>query len=464
MRDLAATVRPHPRWARVTTLGGIALLVIGVLSACGSDEEDAAGGTGTALTVAIDAGLEPDARAAFDEAVARFEKSNPDVSVTAEEYTWEPATFATKLAGDSLPDVFTVPFTDGPGLIAREQIADISERVAALGYTEDLNPAVASAGQDSDGRLWAVPIAAYGQGLHYNRALFEEAGLDPDAPPTTWSQVRAAADQIAAETGQAGYAQMTQANTGGWILTTLVDALGARIDGPDGTTATIDTPQMREALEMIREMRWEDDSMGSNFLYDWAGINQDFAAGRIGMYISGGGNYGNLFTQNGMNPDEYGLTVLPIEGADAGVLGGGTLAAVRAGASPEQQDAAVAWIDFYYMAKLTDEKAAVEGAETTADQDLPVGAPELPIFDQATYDKQQTWIKPFVNVPLDQMTSYTDNVFDQPLLPEPRVATQDVYAALDPVVQTVLTEEDADVDALLADAQAAVESIIAENG
>lgn len=452
---------------RTAALAAIPLALALTLTACssGGDGEEAAASDGPVeLTVSIDEGLEADALAAIDDRIAQFEDENPDITVTTQEYTWTGTTFAAQLAGGTLPDVFVVPFTDGRGLIERGQIADVSDLVADLPWADGLNQNVAEAGQDADGNQWAVPIAAYGQGLHYNRTLFTQAGLDPDDPPTTWAEVREDAKAIADATGQAGYAQMTQSNTGGWILTTQVYALGGRVESiaDDGTaTATVDTDQMKDALAYLHDLRWEDNSMGANFLYDWSSINQDFAAGKIGMYVSGGGNYGNLFTQNAMNPDDYGVTVIPLEGEDAGVLGGGTLAAVSATASAAEQAAAVKWIDFYYMQKLTDQDAAVLDAQTTADSGQPVGAPQLPIFDQATYDEQQSWIADYVNVPLDQMTPYTDAIFDQPLLAEPGVATQEVYAALDPVVQTVLTQEDADIDQLVADAQASVESILA---
>lgn len=414
------------------------------------------------VKVAIDQGLEQGAIDSFNERIAQFEEANPGITIEPQEYTWSATTFTAQLAGGTLPDVFTVPFTDGRGLIERGQIADISDLVAELPYANDFNPNLAALGSDADGDIWAVPIAGYGQGLHYNRTLFEEAGLDPDNPPTTWAEVREAAKQIADATGQAGYAQMTQDNTGGRILTTLVYALGGRIESVDGetVTATINTPAMVEALEMIRAMRWDDTSMGFNFLYDWGTINQDFAAGRIGMYVSGGGNYGSLFTQNAMNPDDYGLTVVPLQGADAGVLTGGTLAAVSATSDEAVQEAAVKRIDFFYMQKLTDQAAAVADAQTLNDSGQPVGAPQLPIFDQATYEQSVEWVQQYVNVPVDQMAPYTQNAFDQPFVAEPAHATQELYAILDPVVQTVLTEEDVDIEQLLEQAETDVQAAI----
>ena len=446
------------------TLMAAALVLPLALTACGAEPEDEVGADGkVAIAVAMDAGLEQSAIEAFTARVEQFEKANPDIDVQPQEYTWTAATFTAQLAGGTVPDVFTVPFTDGRGLIERGQIADVSAQVAALPYAASLNPTIAEAGQAADGKQWAVPIAAYGQALHYNRALFTEAGLDPDKPPTTWAEIRTAAKQIAERTGQAGYAQMTQGNTGGWILTTLDYAFGGRTEKIDGETAeaTIDTPEMAEVLTTLRAMRWEDDSMGANFLYDWAGINQDFAAGRIGMYVSGGGNYGNLVTQNGLKPADYGVTALPLaDKPDAGVLGGGTLAVVSPKIGDRGKEAAVKWIDFYYMGKLTDREAAVADAKTLAETDQPVGVPALPVVDRATYDKQQEWVKEYVNVPLAQMKPYTDRMFDQPLVTEPTRSTQDVYKILDTTVQTLLTDESADIPALLKAADAEAQNAI----
>ncbi|MGI9824286.1 ABC transporter substrate-binding protein [Agromyces sp. Marseille-Q5079] len=447
----------------LTTLGVIAAVAL-TIPLAGCTAPDAADDGTLTLKVAIDAGLDEGATAAFEERADQFEEAHPGITIEPVEYTWDGTTFSAQLAGATLPDVFTLPFTDGRGLIASERIADVSALIAELPYAADFNPNVAVAGEDEDGDLWAMPIAAYGQGLHYNRTLFEAAGLDPDSPPTTWDEVREDAKKIADATGVAGYAQMTSSNTGGWILTTLDYALGGRTEEVDGdeVTATLDTPEMHEVLERLKEMRWTDNSMGANFIYDWGTINQAFASGQIGMYVSGGGNYGNLFTQNQMNPDDYGLTVLPLaDDADAGVLGGGTLAAVSATADEAHQKAGVEWIDFYYMEKLTDEDAAVADAEALAASGAPVGAPQMPIFDQATYEEAQTWVADLVNVPLDQMTSFTDQIFEQPLLPEPSHATQEVYALLDPVVQAVLTDQNADIDALLADAETQAQQVLA---
>jgi len=453
---------------RKTTIMALAGLTgLSLLAACGSSSS--AGGkdaTGPVkITVAIDSGLQPDAIKVFDAQIAQFEQKYPDISVTHQEYTWTAPTFAARLAGGTLPTVFTTAFTDGRALIARRQVADISSEVAKLPYAAKFNKNVVAEGQDQAGKIDMVPISAYGQALHYNRALFKAAGLNPDQPPTTWDEIKADAKQISDKTHQAGYAVMTTGNTGGWILSTESYALGGRMTqaAGDKQTATVNNPATQQALQMYHDMRWNDKSMGQNFAYDWNGINQAFAAGKIGMYITGGGTYTNLVTQNNIKPADYGLTVIPLQGAGAGVLGGGTLAGVSAKATKAQQAAAVKWIDFYYMQKLTTQAGALLDAKTLTQQKFPVGAPLLPVFDKATYDQVQVWIKDYINVPLNQMTSYTTNEFTQPLVPEPPVATQDVYHSLDSVVQSVLTDKNANIADLLTKANTKVQSILDKN-
>ena len=160
---------------------------------------------------------------------------NPDIVVEPVEWEWTAETFATQLAGDQLPTTFRVPFTDAKGLAERQQIADVTEYVEALPYADEFNPSVLEAAKGTDGKIYGLPTDVYGVGLHYNRALFEEAGLDPDSPPTSWDEVREYAKQIADETGQPGYVQMSANNTGGWMLTTLTYALGGRMQSDDGT-------------------------------------------------------------------------------------------------------------------------------------------------------------------------------------------------------------------------------------
>jgi hypothetical protein len=58
------------------------------------------------------------------------------------------------------------------------------------------------------------------------------------------------------------------------------------------------------------------------------------------------------------------------------------------------------------------------------------------------------------------MTPFTSKIFDQPLINEPVAHTQELYAALDPVVQAVLTDPNADINALLDAANTQVQAVL----
>jgi ABC-type glycerol-3-phosphate transport system substrate-binding protein len=400
--------------------------------------------------------------------VAQFEAANPGIAVRGVQYQWLPATFAAKLASGTLPTVFTVPFTDGRSLGDNGQLANLTKYAKAEPYYNEFNPSVIAEGIDSKKQVIAIPEAAYAQAVSYNRQLFSEAGLNPNKPPTTWAQLEADAKQISQKTGKTGYAEMGASdNTAGWILTTVTDALGGRMETGIGThaKATFNNPQAVQALNMLKQMRWSDSSMGSNFGLSWGTSNQAFASGQVGMFISGSDVYTNMVQADNINPSIYGLAPIPLANSKtAGVLGGGTLAAVSPKSSPAQIAAAMKWISFYYINKLINRKAAIQDAKTLIKNKQPVGVPELPVFNQTVYNRNQKWIKPYINVPESQFAPFNNGIFKEHVIPEPESATQAIYGDLDSSVQAVFANQGANPSSLLSQANSTGQSSIASSG
>ena len=450
---------------RLVTIAAVA----GLLAVCTA--ATAVGSTSKSVTISVASlipGSTPAAVQQFNAQVAQFERANPSIKVKPVEYQWTEPTFAAKLAAGTLPTVFEVPFTDARTLGDNGQLADLTAGVKALPYFSKYNKAVLAEGTDSKGRIVALPKGAYAQALHYNRKLFSQAGLDPNKPPTTWAKVQSDALKIAQKTGKAGYVQMAKDdNTAGWILTTVVYSLGGRMEQGTGTKAkaTLNNPQTVAALNLLRHMRWTDNSMGSNFDYGWSDINQAFAAGNVGMYISGSDVFTNLVQASKIDPSIYGLAPLPLaKSKKAGVLGGGTLAAVKPSASKSEKAAALKWIDFFYEQPLITKSQAVRNAKTLVANKQPVGVPALPVFNKKQYELANTWIKPYINVPINQMKPFTTGIFNQTVIPEPAVATQSVYHSLDAVVEAVLTNKNADVQGMLQQANDAAQRAISSGG
>ncbi|ROR97182.1 carbohydrate ABC transporter substrate-binding protein (CUT1 family) [Salana multivorans] len=454
------------RPAGVATLAALAL----ALAACsGSTTPGGNGATGSdagteKVTIVVGDRPSPDQKEAvalLDSLIAQFEDEHPDVTIESVETKWEAQTFQAMLAGGTMPTVMNVAFTEPQSLIAAGQIADITDVLQETGLGEKLNPAVLDVVTDADGRVFGVPVDVYSVGLAYNRQLFEDAGLDPDAPPTTWEQVREAAAAISDATGAAGYATYTADNFGGWMTAAAVASFGGELQNADGTAATINTPEMAGYLEVLRQMRWEDDSMGSTFVYSAQPAIQDFGAGKIGMLLNLPFDYPGLILNYQMAPEDFGFTALPQATDESRTLTGGAAKIFNPKATPAELKAAVEWIEFQNFQQYFDEETAVANAAAAAKDGSIVGLPVISPVSEEAYAQLQEWIAPYVNVIPENWVGYTSAVDSQVLVPEPRTKAQETYAEIDLVLQAVLTKQDVDLDQLLTQTEDTINSKLA---
>jgi ABC-type glycerol-3-phosphate transport system substrate-binding protein len=449
----------------------VAALAATSLAACGGDEKTPADGDKSGSPAAGDQKVtisvsdypsteNADARAAFERQAEAFQELYPNITIEPTETAYQADTIQALIAGGTMPTTLLIPFTDIGRMMELDQVADLTDYAANSEALSNLNPSVAKIATDSSGRIRGVPYSAYTMALLYNRSLFTEAGLDPDAPPTTWEEVRAAAKTLTEKTDAQGFELMTMENTGGWMLTNMSYAFGGKPINDEGTESTVNNPGTKAALEFYRAIRWDDNAMGDNFLVNWGDQANDFASGKTAMTVFGADAYNRFITNLGMSKDDYGVAPLPQGTGGLGALGGGGVLVVNPASTPEQIDAAVKWAEFYWLAPYIDQERAVQRAKDDLAAGTPVGAPGLPIVNAAQYEKYLGWIAEYIDVPRENYTLYTSTVETLPIVPEPSVAGQEIYAALDPVVQEVLTNRDADIDKLLADAQVAVQAIL----
>lgn len=457
--------------SRGAVRGAIGLTALTLLlPACGSDggddTQDRAADPDAEVTITtmyLPPTDQASLREAYLERVERFEAKYPNINVEPQETKFEADVFQALIAGGTVPTVMHVPFTEPQGLIARDQAQDITEEFGQFETFELLNEELVANATDAEGRIYGIPIESYDLGLAYNRDLFEQAGLDPDDPPSTWNEVRTAAKAITDSTGQAGYAQMTTDNTGGWIYTTLLYAFGGTVEEPDGDgyRASFNSEEGRQALDYLRTLRWEDNSMGADFLLNFAKIRETFAAGKIGMYIEAPFGITTLVQNYGFDPAHYGFTSLPQEGAVHGTLTGGAMAMIAPNATPEQRLAGLKWIEMGYLERYFDRDVAREVMQARVDDDQTVGVPQLHPVNAEQTAEFESYYADLVNIPLENFEPYTSAMGTLPLIPEPPERAQEVYSILDSMVQGALTREDADTAQLLSDAESQVNNLLA---
>lgn len=432
----------------------MACALMGSLAGCSSGDGDSGDGKVSITVQGLPPKSAPAARKSFQTQIAAFEKANPTITVKATDASWDAQTFAAKLAGGSAETVITVPLTEPQGLIARRQVKDLTSELKSWPQYSEYNPKLLTPNKDAaTGKVYGLtaPVGAYSMGLVYNRALFAKAGLDPDKPPTTWEEVRRAAKAIHDKTGKAGYAETTTNNTGGWHLTSQTYSRGGTMEKKqDGKYVPAFTGQpTRDALRLLHDMRFVDNSMGTNQLQTQQDVWRRFGAGEVGMFLDGPSAVIPIVQQYGGTLKDFGAAALPQDGGNATQLGGSVFM-VNARATQAQTAAAVKWILFKYLKPYYEPKAATEQFKTqSADPKNLIGVPEVAAFSEDVQKKIAAARKPYVNVPQGNFRPYVEANAKLKLLPEPPVAAQKVYAALDPVVQAVLTRKDADPAALL---------------
>ena len=454
------------QWLGLAAASAAAVLALSACSSGGGDEPTTpAIDPDAEVTITVGEMPTADQAAAletFNTKLAAFEELYPNITVVGDETRYDTSTFNAMLVGDTLPTTLAVPFTDMQALIARGQAADVTDYMAESETFSELNPDLASAAQDADGRNYGVVRDTYTMALVYDRALYEQAGLDPDDTPTTWEGVLENAKTITEKTGKPGFILPTTGNAGGWLLTTMAYSNGSLVEETDGdtTTVTIDSDGMKASLEFLHDVRWSANAAGSNFLMGGDDIRNELAGGNVGQTVNGASIYNDLVVNRGMPGESVGIAPLPQAKDGLGALGGGAIQWYNPKATPNELAAALKWTEYYSLDRYVNEEAAVEWAETRAADGKPVGYPEVPLFGEEAYDTYLGWIEPYMNVDRDNFTAYFDSLSVLPIVPEPAVKAQELYAALDPLVQAVFTREDADIDQLLADAEVQVQALV----
>jgi hypothetical protein len=100
------------------------------------------------------------------------------------------------------------------------------------------------------------------------------------------------------------------------------------------------------------------------------------------------------------------------------------------------------------------------GEQRAAQDKQPVGLPEPNIWTGAAAAKKAAADKKYANQPVADYAPFERTLPGIPLVLEPPKAQQ-LYAVLDTVMAKVLTQKDADIDALLSDASRQVDSLLA---
>ena len=389
---------------------------------------------------------QPEAGAVFEQTIARYEEAHPNVTVEASQDTWDPQTFPARLAAGTLSDAFIAAYTEPQGIISRGQAANVTSYLEQWPYFSSFTPEALAIVRDAAGQLYGFTGGGYLLGLMYNRAHFEEVGLNPDQPPTTWDELRTAAQTLTTN-GRFGFVETSSNNQGGWHFTAWMYSAGGELISEEGGryTAIFNNDTGVQVLQYLKDLRYTDGTMPERQLLDQNDTRQLMATGQVSMSIQAADALPYVReTFADADITQFGLGILPQNGGNA-TLTGGSVWMFNPNSPPEVLAPAV---DFSLFREFDLQNLE---ASLQADQERGalIGWPQLPIFTGDFQAQRQEIFARYANAPIENYRPFVDGAAGLALRAEPPIETQQLYAAIDAAVQAILTDESADPRTLL---------------
>lgn len=412
----------------------------GTEAAGGTEAGGTEAGEVTTVTFANWATVEEATAPGLDELIAAFEEENPDIQVEMSGIAFSDIAqqVLRQARSGNAPDIVELAGNDTLSLAEAGILAPLDD-LAGEDFEAQIIPEVFELGLVED-QVLGVPWTVAPFGLWYNRDIMEQAGLDPEQPPTNTDELleALAAVQTALPDVIPLGADTTNRPFGldaNWPLMASFEAQPF-----EGSEAMADTPGMRAYLEFMRTLANE----GYTEVNQPIGYFRPIAAdGNVAFTIDGPYVQGVVTSTAGISPEEFadtwGVTAPPAapEGENVTVPTDHQLSIL---ADSENQEAAWELIEFL----STSEQAVTEYTLPVESSLPPLAEPEGAISDALegpVYQSIQEEVIPTVVRP--------------PWGANYAAASSPVMAA----VQTAMTS-DTPIDQIVTDLQGQLEAVL----
>jgi ABC-type glycerol-3-phosphate transport system substrate-binding protein len=296
--------------------------------------------------------LEAAAGPVLKEIIAEFEAENPDIKIQLEEVP--NADILTKLTayaeGNDLPDILDGQFGLA-SFINLNAALDITAMVDEQGLRESFIPVALQAGTDGEGKILGLPFYTGTDALYYRTDHFEEAGLDPAAPPKTWQELKDAAVALTnPRAGRYGFGMYGKTHTVRCIHF-------MQNNGPDGEmlrlnretgiwTILVNSPDSISAIEYMVSLAREAKAVPPNVVeMDYPANVAAFSGGNISMLTTGPWGAQTFLATNPDIEGKFAVAVHPTPNGETPILRQGSLiyAIGRTTKYPEQAFTFLRW-------------------------------------------------------------------------------------------------------------------------
>jgi multiple sugar transport system substrate-binding protein len=313
---------------------------------------------------------------------------------------------------NQLPDLFSADVVFMPNWTSAGLFTDLTDRIDALPYIDNVGPAHINA-STWEGKKYGLPFIIDLSVWMYNKALFRDAGLDPESPPQNLDEFAAAARAVQGLNREGVYGTFWGGACGGCNVFTwwpISWAEGDPIMNEDGTESLNNSDTMKTIYRTFSEL-WDEGVIHPESQQEagptWTGY---FPQGIIGIMPMPASL--QEIAGEGIADEDIGVTPIKgITGGESTFVGGDSI-----GVSKDSQNVDQAWNFISWM--LGDEaqvEVVAQGGNVVARPDLANNQyaaqdPRLVIFNEiagqgetplarnffAAYnDPQSPWIQLF---------------------------------------------------------------------
>lgn len=384
----------------------------------------------------------------FEKLAAEYERQT-GVKIVFDASSPNQGVYYTKLQAAAIANVLPdmVGIAGGGEFLARYilagKIADLTEEMNA-GWKDRFFPPVlrdlyypeGNGYGVAPGTFWAVPLSAQNMQFFYNRDLFVRAGLNPDDPPRTWPAFLAACRQLQSK----GIVPFISGFGDLWMNEAFLIVYAWHYNGEQGIRETV-TGQRSYQSDGWRQAMARVSDLAPFMTKGVVGTpNKDaeraFCDGQAAMALNGSWAV-NVYRQ--MNPHlKFGVLSFPADPASPHplYLRGGVGAALAVSANSAHKSESIKFLKWF-----TDRPQVLtlvkEGSDIPSNREV-LGEIEDPVLKQFAAGLQD-------------------------LMPELQMSDPgEVHTEISRSVQQILSGQDRDIDALLANIQALKEKLVAQ--
>lgn len=313
----------------------------------------------------------------MEEIVSKFERENPDIKVNIEVTAGLSDKLLVSIMGGVAPDVVLLDRWLTSSYAARGGLIALDELITRDGVNPDDYFAPTWEEAMFRGQSYGIPFNTDTRVLFYHEGMFLESGLDPNAPPSTWQELRENAARVTRRDPDGSLRQVGYVPH--WGQPNFVHYLwqnGGTIFNADQTEVVFHGEKGVEALEwMVDFVDWYG---GLSVLDAFSGTMQSQGPlptliGRYqAIHYDGNWNLGALRTEFSDFYHDYLRAALPPMNTERATLSGGFALSLPTGT--DQRKIEAAWKFIRYM------------TDFDAQLTMGVGTGNIPALKQAAMD------------------------------------------------------------------------------